>query len=109
MAPNTAIAKSTIKRYYRRVKEANAMFTGYKEGWKTDMGMIYIVFGPPDEVFKKSSQEVWRYTKLPGLPTVSFTFAQIDNIFVQQHYALVRNPNYKAAWIRKVSDWRRGR
>ena len=37
--------------YYRRVRFANEEFTQYKDGWKTDRGMIYILFGPPNQVF----------------------------------------------------------
>lgn len=40
-------AEKTIEIYYQRVEEANKRFTSYKEGWKTDQGMIYILFGPP--------------------------------------------------------------
>ena len=29
------------------IEEANKQFSNYKEGWKTDMGMMYILFGPP--------------------------------------------------------------
>ncbi len=36
--------------YYRRVEFANQHFSGFREGWKTDMGMIYILFGPPNDV-----------------------------------------------------------
>ena len=36
--------------YYRRVSYANENFEGWKEGWETDRGMIYILFGPPDQV-----------------------------------------------------------
>ena len=53
--------------YYRRVRFANEEFTQYKDGWKTDRGMIYILFGPPNQVFysdfvsfEKASQQ-WVY------------------------------------------------
>ncbi|MFQ6032379.1 MAG: GWxTD domain-containing protein, partial [Candidatus Zixiibacteriota bacterium] len=39
--------------YYRRLKYANQNFAiSNKEGWETDMGMVYIVYGHPDEVEK---------------------------------------------------------
>jgi len=39
--------------YYRRLKYANQNFAiSNKDGWKTDMGMIYIVYGHPDDVEK---------------------------------------------------------
>ncbi len=36
--------------YYRRVAYANAHFTQYIEGWRTDRGMVYILLGPPNSV-----------------------------------------------------------
>lgn len=39
--------------YYRRLKYVNLNFTlPTKEGWETDMGMVYMVYGHPDEVEK---------------------------------------------------------
>jgi GWxTD domain-containing protein len=65
-APSTAHNKVMIE-YYRRVAYANKDFKHYFEGWKTDMGMIYIVLGPPDNVdrhpFEYGSKpyEIWHY------------------------------------------------
>jgi GWxTD domain-containing protein len=40
-------------RYQQRVFEANRMFADTsKPGWKTDMGKIYILVGPPDDINK---------------------------------------------------------
>lgn len=56
--------------YYRRVDYANKTFKGYNEGWKTDMGMIFITFGPPSNVarhpYEMNSKpyEVWEYYDL---------------------------------------------
>ncbi len=39
--------------YYRRLKYVNWNFAlPTKEGWETDMGMVYMVYGHPDEVEK---------------------------------------------------------
>jgi len=35
--------------HYRRIAYANETFASGVPGWKTDRGMIYIKFGPPDE------------------------------------------------------------
>ncbi len=56
--------------YYRRVAYSNDHFTHYIEGWKTDMGMVYIVLGPPDNIehhpFDPDSKpyEIWDYYNL---------------------------------------------
>ena len=36
--------------YYRRIAFTNAHFSAFRDGWKTDMGHVYILFGPPSDV-----------------------------------------------------------
>ena len=57
--------------YYRRVSYANENFDGWKEGWETDRGMIYILFGPPDRVERTNPSmanstlyQIWTYNKI---------------------------------------------
>lgn len=102
-------AKSLIKNYYQRVREANSQFTGYKEGWKTDKGMIYILYGPPDKVFRDEEKEEWVYEKIEGIPRISFSFIKIKNIFTDNHYVLMRSKDYERYWYRIVDMWRKGR
>lgn len=47
--PNTD-TNELMNEYYRRVAFSNAHFSGFRDGWKTDMGMIFILFGSPDDV-----------------------------------------------------------
>jgi GWxTD domain-containing protein len=72
--PNPKTLKNEYKEiFYRRVAESNEKFsTGFKKGWKTKRGQIYIVFGPPPEVVRgftpdKYQYEVWRYYNLPDI------------------------------------------
>jgi GWxTD domain-containing protein len=72
--------------HYRRIAYANETFASGIPGWKTDRGMIYIKFGPPDEREEHASGgfyerpieegggetstfpfEKWRYRYLEGL------------------------------------------
>ena len=49
--PNPETAFNDYKsEHYRRIAYANANFTSGFPGWKMDRGMIYIKFGPPDEI-----------------------------------------------------------
>ncbi|MFC1553907.1 GWxTD domain-containing protein [candidate division KSB1 bacterium] len=36
--------------YFRRVRYSNSQFSFFNEGWKSDRGMIYILFGAPTEI-----------------------------------------------------------
>lgn len=64
--PNTP-ANELMDEYYRRVEYANEKFGAFQEGWRTDMGMIFILFGPPDDVemnlFARDgrSYQTWHY------------------------------------------------
>jgi GWxTD domain-containing protein len=59
-----------MEEYYARVAYANEHFRHFQEGWKTDMGMIFIRFGPPENVerhpFETDSRpyELWYYYQL---------------------------------------------
>ena len=105
---NEGKARRTIRSYYRRVTTANQLFTTYKEGWKTDMGMIYVVLGPPDQVARTKEKEVWTYTQNPNFSEINFTFLRKPNQFVEDHYELVRYPEYEPIWYPIVEEWRSG-
>ncbi len=53
--------------YYGRVAYANRHFRETREGWRTDRGMIYIKFGPPDDIdshpfdINSRGYEIWYY------------------------------------------------
>jgi len=50
--PSTSDNEFKIE-HYRRILYANERFTAGISGWKTDRGMIYIKFGPPDRLMSK--------------------------------------------------------
>ena len=67
---NTKVNEAMLE-YYRRVDYSNRNFKAYhRDGWQTDMGMVYISLGPPDYIdrhpFAVDSKpyEVWDYYNL---------------------------------------------
>ena len=54
-------ARQLIRIFYTRVMFANNYFLSYSEGWKTDRGMIYIIYGPPKIIQKNFKKEKWIY------------------------------------------------
>jgi GWxTD domain-containing protein len=64
--PNT-VKNETMEEYYRRVRIATERYSQYVEGWRTDMGMVYIIYGDPSNIerhpFNSDSRpyEVWDY------------------------------------------------
>ena len=101
-------ARKLIREFYKRIEEADNFFTTYKEGWKTDMGMIYIFFGPPDVAYDDGVTQKWYYAKKGDIPSVNFTFVRLRNIFSSQHYILERDENYRSQWFKRIDSWRRG-
>jgi len=59
-----------LEEYYRRVEIANRNFSHYREGWRTDRGMVFIMFGSPSSIdrypFEINSKpyEIWYYNEL---------------------------------------------
>lgn len=100
-------AKRLMRNYFKRIELANQLFTSYKEGWKTDRGMCYIVFGLPDEVFKLGDREVWNY-KLTN-QNISFTFIKSSSVFDPDNYVLLRDKKYQQAWYETIDLWRGSR
>ena len=64
------LASATVRAFYERVEEANRLFGAHKEGWKTDPGMAYILFGPPSFVDQTIRGERWTYTQSGATPPV---------------------------------------
>ena len=59
--PSTENARSLLNTYYGRVEEANASFSGLVEGWRSDRGMVHIVFGVPQRIRSDTWNEYWTY------------------------------------------------
>ncbi len=100
-------ARGLIKTYYQRVWDANYHFTSYAEGWKTDRGMIYLVFGHPEKIEMENNLEVWSYTLETG--QLQFAFERIQHPLWGEIFILKRNEQYRAHWEFQVSQWRQGR
>ncbi|MGF1534516.1 MAG: GWxTD domain-containing protein [Bernardetiaceae bacterium] len=105
---NLERAKKMVRTFYRRVAYANAFFADYKEGWKTDRGMIYIVFGEPEERVPSEAGEEWFYVRQEqGIKyRQRFFFTRVPNTLTAYHYALVRSRSLKSNWYRAVAAWR---
>lgn len=107
MASDTDRARRLMRSYFRRVEEANRFFTSYKEGWKTDRGMVYIVFGKPDRVFRFNDREVWDYDN--NNYEIRLVFTRSTSLFDPDNYVLIREKKYERTWYEVVDLWRNAR
>lgn len=107
-AGNPDKARELIRVYYNRVFFANYYFTSFKPGWKTDRGMIFIIYGPPQAVKVSDTQEKWIYYKNNYTTTVTFIFDHTPTPFAFENYTLQRADMYDSYWRQAVNTWRSG-
>ncbi len=67
--PETSV-NELMDQYYNRVRYSNEHFTSFTPGWQTDMGMIYILFGAPDDIERlymnnsRNANQTWHYYRI---------------------------------------------
>lgn len=115
---NVPKTRETLKNFYNRVKTSNLKYASFKEGWKTDMGMIYIVFGEPDEIIWEKDSQKWIYRgnetqsyandKGRNFNKLIFTFYRRPNQFFEDYYVLMRYIEYESVWGNMVQAIRQG-
>ncbi|MEP5612655.1 MAG: GWxTD domain-containing protein [Cyclobacteriaceae bacterium] len=96
-------ARNAIRNYFNWIKQANKRFTDFKPGWKTDRGMIYVVYGVPDEVYRLDGEEEWYYDEGP-----SFEYSVISTFFSPRTYSLRRSQEHEKSWFEFIAAMRRG-
>jgi GWxTD domain-containing protein len=112
-------SRELIRIYYTRILYSNYYFTSFKEGWRTERGMIYTIYGPPDKVYKNSEGESWGYRK-PVLKSswggryrlkqeyLFFNFRVRQNKFSENDYYLSRSETLVTYWDKAIDSWRKG-
>src|SRR5580658_6916432 len=102
--------------HYRRIAYANDHYASGIPGWKTDRGMIYIKYGPPDEIDSHPSGgsyerpieegggetstypfETWRYRYLDGIGT-NILIEFVDTT-MSGEYHMTMDPSEKDALL----------
>ena len=106
---NENFAKEQIRIFYSRVSLANEYFTDTQQGWQTDRGNIYIIFGPPPTVNISDKGEEWFYGQNPDVASVIFSFEKDFNSVSTNTYRLLRDTQYQTIWAQAVNTWRNGK
>ena len=94
--------------YLKRVDYTNEHFrNAFQEGWKTDRGRVFIVYGPPDEIDRHASEgdtkpyEIWTYNSIQG--GVEFVFGDRSG---SSNYTLLhstdRNEIHDDNWMQEL-------
>lgn len=97
-----------MAQYYQRVAEANRLFTTCIEGWKTPMGMFYIVCGPPDYVECRVWNEQWVYAKSSSQTTMIILFKLANDAVDPDDriYGIESVSSRTDLWGYYVNQWR---
>ena len=106
---NESRARELIRIYYNRTLYANIYFTSYTQGWKTDRGMIYLIFGPPKSVKKYPDKEIWIYSDRMQYKVLQFVFNRVKNPYTDNDYILERHIDFKKFWFASIKSWRAGK
>jgi GWxTD domain-containing protein len=106
LAGSPESATNLIRQYYTRVEQANLLYSAYKEGWKTDKGMVSIVFGPPGYIDRTYRAESWDYDN-----GYRFTFRTTTPLRADEPvrvWILDRNLGYEQIWNKTIDLLRSG-
>ena len=106
---STDKARMLIRVFYTRMSYANQFFSDFKEGWKTDRGMIYLVYGLPNNIHKGSDSETWEYTRKQHANPVTFVFERKPSPYSEEYYVLRRGDPQSTFWRQAVDSWRKGK
>jgi GWxTD domain-containing protein len=95
--------------YYQRVAQANQFFTSCIDGWRTPMGMYYVVCGAPDNVECEGEwDEKWTYyqgSSQTGM-TVVFRLAKETTNIGDRFYGIEQVYSNVDLWSYYVNQWR---
>lgn len=107
-AGNKERAREILKVWYNRATYANYYFTSFKEGWKTDRGMIYMLYGPPDDIKNFDDAEKWIYINTKEDKKIEFIFVIPEQAVSDNDFVLLRDAKYINSWNKAVKSWRSG-
>lgn len=109
--PNTQVLETKIA-YFKRVNETNKMFKeAYTEGWKTDRGRIFIIYGKPDDVEKypfesqTKSYEIWKYNSVEGGGECAFVEIQQATGVYKLVHSTFRNELKNQDWKNEIDKY----
>ena len=102
-------SRELVRVYYNRVIYSNLYFTANKEGWKTDQGMIFILFGPPNRIQMTGNGERWYYFARRKSNAIEFRFDRQPDVFAHQHLVWVKTSESQMYWNEAVRSWKNGK
>ncbi len=106
---NVDKSRELIRIYYNRVVYSNLYFSSNKEGWKTDQGMIFILFGPPSRIQMTGKGESWFYFENRRSKVVEFKFERGQDAFSDQNMMWQKTTDSQMFLNEAIRSWRNGK
>jgi GWxTD domain-containing protein len=106
---NMEKSRELLRIFYNRVVYSNLYFTSNKEGWKTDQGMIFILFGPPNRIQMTGTGESWFYFAKRKSKAVEFRFQRQHDAFSLQNLVWTKSTESQMYWNEAVRSWKNGK
>lgn len=106
---NMEKSRELLRVFYNRVIYSNLYFTSTKEGWKTDQGMIFILFGPPNRIQMTGTGESWYYFAKRKSKAVEFKFKRQPDAFSVQNLVWIKTTDSQVFWNEAVRSWKNGK
>ncbi len=100
-------AEKLIREFNNRVDYANLVYSSFKIGWKTDRGMMHILYGKPDLIQNDVRGEIWIYG-FADVQTRQFIFERNPKRLHKNDYVLERSMNYREIWQSAMLKWENG-
>lgn len=102
-------SRELIRIYYNRVVYSNLYFSSNKEGWKTDQGMVFILFGPPSRIQMTARGESWYFYARRRGKMVEFRFQREQDAFSDQNMIWQRTTDSQMYLNEAIRSWRNGK
>ena len=112
-SPGTKTNENLIE-YYKRFSEANQRFSSpNRQGWRTDMGRVLMIYGPPGQIEKHEFEtkvfpyQRWYYYQLKDQPTqTEFIFANKDGTGIYQLiHSNARSEIFNRNWEKEIESF----
>jgi GWxTD domain-containing protein len=103
----TAIGQQQLQRFNERVMWANVLYSDYRNGWQTDRGAVFLLFGEPDMIRLLPDVEYWYYEKAPLYEgeSIEFCFRRQTQHFYPQLFSCERRLGYQNYWMEAALQW----
>ncbi len=109
--PETQVLETKVA-YMKRYNEANKYYKeAYTEGWKTDRGRIYIIYGKPEDVERypfesqTKSYEIWKYETIQGGGECVFIEIQTSTGVYRLVHSTFRHELKNEQWREQLSKY----